>query len=74
MAGGLCLDMPKDVGRRIARQVPAVRSRPSPSPRQLVGRIERRHLVALRQRRIVEDRLQEVIEPGTQPVHRLPDV
>src|SRR5580692_2012271 len=36
--------------------------------------VERRDLVALRQRGIVEDRVHEVFEPASERHHRLPDV
>src|SRR6267154_3989030 len=44
------------------------------SHRQLVRRVERRNLVALGQRRIVEDSGEEIVQPGAKSEHRLPDV
>src|SRR5690242_14994310 len=41
---------------------------------QLIGRVEGRDLVALRQGRIIEDRIEEIVEPGPQAEHGLPDV
>src|SRR2546426_5134068 len=42
------------------------------SAAELVGGVERRDLVALRQRRVVEDRLEEVVDPAPQGQHRWP--
>src|SRR6201999_376058 len=39
-----------------------------------VQAVERRHLVALCERRVVEDRVNEVFQPATERHHRLPDV
>src|SRR5437667_12339610 len=44
------------------------------SAAELVGGVERRDLVALRQRRVVEDRLEEVVDPAPQGQHRLADM
>src|SRR5262249_55437843 len=41
---------------------------------ELVGRVERRHLVAFRERRVVEDGLQEVVEAAVQAEDGLADV
>src|SRR5262245_19032702 len=41
---------------------------------QLVEAVERRDLVALRERRVVEDVVHEEIERATERHHRLPDV
>ena len=47
----------------------------SPSQtRELVETVERRRLVALRQRRVVEDRVDEVVDRAAQREHRLADV
>src|SRR5262249_12380785 len=42
--------------------------------RELVRRVQRRNLVTLRQRRIVEDGRQEVVQPTPKPEHGLADV
>src|SRR5262249_35357364 len=43
-------------------------------PRELVRGVERRHLVALGERRVVEDGLQEVVETAAEAEHGLADV
>src|SRR6266404_1243861 len=44
------------------------------SHRQLVRRVERRNLVTLSQRGIVEDGGEEIVQPGAKSKHRLPDM
>src|SRR6266542_2561023 len=67
---------PGRAGERAAggpRAPPTARCRTA-SVAELVGGVERGDLVALGERRVVEDRLQEVVDPAPQPEHRLPDV
>src|SRR5262249_30726115 len=52
----------------------AARARAGGSAGELVGGVERRDLVALGERRVVEDRLQEVVEPAAEADDRLTNV
>src|SRR5262249_61806424 len=71
---GCCIAGTSGFGSEGSRRGEPRQRRCVPLAAQLVVRVERRDLVALGQRRVVEHRPEEVIDPPAETQHRLPDV